>query len=501
MSGEGEDVAVLDVGSNSVRLVLYRLDGRALWTTYNEKVLAGLGRDLPTTGRLSPAGVAQALASLKRFRAVLDGAGVTRVHTAATAAVREAQDGPAFIARIEAETGLAIRTLSGEEEAKYAALGVVAGCPHADGLVGDLGGSSLELVPLKDGAPGEGVTLKLGPLALGAGGRNNGPLSVESLRREIDKRLAPAADRFAGQAQVLQAVGGAWRNLALVHMSAFAYPLRIVHQYEVEADEALELARFVSRQSRGSLERIEQLSRKRAETLPYAALVLEALVERLELKRVAFSAYGLREGLIFEGLSADLQARDPLVEGAQALGARLGMGEPLGVALEAWLTPLWSALPPVFPDRRGTVLLGAACRLADLGARLHPDHRADLAFDQVLRAPIAGQSHPERAFLAQAVFSRYTSQAPTRESVELQRVASSDILKRGRVLGAAMRLGCDLSGRSAPLLAHASLTLGKSAVTLTADADHADLLLGEQTRKRLATLADVLGVEARVRTR
>ena len=167
-NAQSRQSAVIDLGSNSVRLVVYRLEGRAIWTVFNEKALAGLGRDLATTGRLSPAGIEIALLALRRFRAVLDGLSPADVTVVATAAVREASDGGPFLARVERETGLKVRVLSGEEEARYAALGVLAGQPNARGIVGDMGGSSLELVTLTQGAPGQGLSLPLGPFALGA---------------------------------------------------------------------------------------------------------------------------------------------------------------------------------------------------------------------------------------------------------------------------------------------------------------------------------------------
>ena len=485
------DAAVVDIGSNSVRLVVYRLEGRAIWTTYNEKVLAGLGREVAATGRLAPEGVEQALAALRRFRAVLDGAGVRAVFAVATAAVREAQDGAAFAARVAQVSGFDVRVLSGEEEARYSALGVAAGQPDAAGVVGDLGGSSLELVRLEGGAPGAGVTLPLGPFAMGAEAsvRRN----PTAARRLIDARLAGVAAHY--RTRDFHAVGGAWRNLALLHMRVSGYPLEIVHEYALTAREALDVSRFVARQSKGSLERVEGVSKKRAETLPHAALVLEALVEALGVERVVLSAYGLREGLLLEAMDPAVRAGDPLGAGCQALGERQGMAEALGAALEAWIAPLWAALPPVFAPERTRALLAAACRLADVGARLHPDHRADLVFEQVLRAPIAGQSHAERGFLAAAVFARYTSSAGGHAAV-LGRVVGPERLKRARVLGAAMRLGCDLSGRAPALLGAAELRLAPGRLQLIARPAQADLLLGEQTRRRLLTLAEALEVTA-----
>ena len=489
------DVAVLDVGSNSVRLVIYRLEGRAIWTVFNEKVLAGLGRGLAQTGRLSPDGAVQALAALRRFKMVLDAAKPAAIYTAATAAVREASDGPVFVEQVRRETGgrqgISIRVLSGEEEAYYSALGVAAGAPDATGVVGDLGGSSLELIPIRHGVPGRGVTLPLGPFALGA----PRPMDAAAARARCDEALSGLDPSLQGG--TLYAVGGAWRALGLLQMSMSDYPLQIVHQYELGAGAALDAARVVARQSKSSLERSGALARKRAETVPYAALVMEQVLERLGLERVSLSAFGVREGLIFEAMAPELRRLDPLVEGCAAFGAREGVAVRLAPALEAWLAPLWRRLPGLFEGDRDQVLLSAASRLADVGARLHHDHRADLAYDLVLRAPIAGQTHPERAFLAAAIFSRYTASQKSDRS-EAARLLSPERLRRARALGSALRLGCDLSGRSPELLSASSLELHAGAVSLKVGRAQADMLLGEQTRKRFATLADALEVEPRL---
>jgi exopolyphosphatase/guanosine-5'-triphosphate,3'-diphosphate pyrophosphatase len=482
---------VIDVGSNSVRLVIYRLDGRSIWTLYNEKALAGLGRDLPATGRLSPQGVEVALTAIRRFRALLDGWRAEDVTAAATAAVREAADGPAFLKRIRDETGLSVRVLTGEEEARYAALGVVAGEPNAEGVVGDLGGSSLELIRLNSQGPEPGATLPLGPFALGAPRM----LDLDRTRRVIDNALAPHAQRFASRN--FHAVGGAWRNLALFHMELADYPLHVAHQYEMSRADALEVSRLVARQSKISLERMQGLSKKRVETLPYSAVVLEALIERLGVERIIISAFGVREGLLLDAMEPEVRRRDPLIEGCEALTAVRGLASDLGGALEAWLTPAFEKLAPMFGDR-DPVLLAAACRLADLGARLHPDHRADLAFEQVLRAPIAGMSHPERAFLASVAFARHTAASTTPEAQAIARVIGADRRQRARALGAAVRLGCDLSGRNPRLLEKSGLAIQGERLALTAARGWEDMLLGEQTTRRAQTLAGILKLRLEV---
>lgn len=482
---EGRHAAVIDVGSNSVRLVIYRIDGRALWTLYNEKVIAGLGRDLPTTGRLSAEGVEAAIGALRRFRAVLDGWRAEEVTAAATAAVRDAADGKAFLKRVTAETGLTVRIISGEEEARYAALGVLCGQPDAEGVVGDLGGSSLELVRLNGMTNIEGVTLPLGPFALGA----PKPLDPEKTRRKIDDQLGRLANRFSSPE--FHAVGGAWRNLALLHMQLADYPLHVAHQYAFGRADGLELAHFVERQSRSSLERIQGLSKKRYDTLPYAAVVLERLIERLGVERIVISAYGVREGLLLEAMPPEVRQRDPLIEGCEALAAQRGGGPGLGQALEAWVAPVFEGAPPLFGERDG-VLLAAACRLADLGAQLHPDHRADLAFEQVLRAPLAGMNHAERCFLAFAAFSRHTAAPQPPDVQTIERVLTPERRQRARALGSAIRLGCDLSGRNPRLLEKSTVRVSGDRLTLNALAGWEDMLLGEQTTRRAQALANAM---------
>jgi exopolyphosphatase/guanosine-5'-triphosphate,3'-diphosphate pyrophosphatase len=487
------DAAVIDVGSNSVRLVLYRLDGRAIWSVFNEKVLAGLGRDLARTGHLSPAGIDTTLLALTRFRALIDASRPRVVFAAATAAVRDAADGGAFRARVERETGFDLQILSGEDEARYAALGVLAGAPDSTGLVGDLGGASLELVQLGRDGPARGVTLPLGPFSMEAGRR----FDATDVRSVATRHIQPIERAF--RADTLHAVGGAWRNLALLQMRITGYPLSIVHQYEIGRQDLLSATRFISQQSRNSLERIQGISKRRMEALPHAAAVLETLVERLNIQRVIMSAHGLREGLLWQSMAPEVRNRDPLVAGCAALGSRQPVAEALGQALDTWMGPAFAKLEPAFVDR-DPLLVAAACRLAELGAQLHPDHRGDLVFNQVLRAPIAGVNHAERAFLACAAFSRHTSAAQPPDPTVVAHLLTPEKHQRARALGAAMRLGCDMSGRSPDLLARTRLDFKTGVVVLQAEEAWAPMLLGEQTAKRAQTLATLLDRTLKLRT-
>jgi len=476
--------AVIDIGSNSVRLVIYRIEGRSIWPVYNEKVLAGLGRDLMGTGRLHPIGRRDTLIALKRFRFIVDSYPLAATHTVATAAIREAADGHDMVAAIEAETGFRVRVLAGHEEAYYSALGVLCGHDDAVGVVGDLGGSSLELIDLQGENAFKGITLPLGPFALGA----PAPVDIDKTLAHIRDVLTPHKDRF--QFSTFHAVGGAWRNLAIIWMQKANYPLQIVQQFELPAREAVNICHLIATQSPASLERIRGVTKRRMENLAYAALVLQALIEVFGFDTINFSANGLREGILFEHLPDDLKTRDPLIEGCAALGARQGITNEIGPALAQWLHDFYVTTSGFdVPDMR---LIRAASKLADMGALLHPDHRADLVCDQVLRAPIPGQNHQERVFLACALFTRYSGDPYTKEPVLISRILGDDGLERATQLGLALRLGCDLSAKSADLLGHAHLTQQGRDLVIEAKSGWEDLLLGEQTKKRAKSLANAL---------
>ncbi|MDV6329481.1 Ppx/GppA phosphatase family protein [Asticcacaulis sp. 201] len=488
------NTAVIDIGSNSVRLVIYRVEGRSIWPVFNEKVLAGLGRDLKNTNALHKGGMRESLIALRRFKAILESYDLNGVHVVATAAIREANDGPEFVAEVQRQTGFQIRVLTGAEEAYYSAQGVRCGHADARGVVGDLGGSSLELIHLEGEALGQGITLPLGPFALGA----PKPIEADKTYDLIKSHLAPLEGRFHN-AQ-FHAVGGAWRNLALIWMQKQNYPLHVIQQFELPAREALSISRLIASQSPSSLEKIPGVSKRRLENISYAALVLQGLIEILKFDTLCFSAYGLREGLLFDEFDASLQQEDPLIAGCAALGHRLGINDDLGPNLANWANEFYDSVNTFVIERPSQKLIRAAAQLSDIGARLHPDHRADLACDQVLRAPIAGQNHQERVFLACATYTRYSGDPYTKEPILVSRILGEDMLQQATQLGLLLRLGCDLSAKSAKLLSHAHLRQQDLHLILSAKSGWEDLLLGEQTRRRARALAQALKLNLNIIT-
>ncbi|MDX2233765.1 MAG: Ppx/GppA family phosphatase [Hyphomonadaceae bacterium] len=489
------EAAVIDVGSNSVRLVAYRLDGRAVTPFLNEKVMAGLGRNMAATGQLSPDGVEAAIQALRRFHTLVGGLGVSEIIAVATAAVRDASDGAAFTERVRAETGITLRVIEGAEEARLSALGVLAGAPEARGVVGDLGGSSLELIEVSPQGPKKGETWRLGPLSL----MDGQPFDAQRTAAAADKKLSKSAVLArATRKGDFYAVGGAWRALGRIDQSLRRHPLGVLHHHEMSRVDVLRVADMVSRQSRKSLERFEGAAAKRADTLPYGAVVLERVMALGDFDRVILSSYGLREGLLVEHLGADVRDVHPLVAGAEAFGSPSERGRAFGRALAAWIEAALREQPAVFGKARDPILRAAAARLADVGGALHPDHRGEIMFDLVLRAPFAGISHPERAYLAAAVHHRHT-RTPPHEEPAYDRLLTDEQRKAAAVLGAGLRLGADLSGRSERILKAFRLSLSGERLSLSTDAAHAHLIT-EHGAKRLEALAQTLGIVHRVVT-
>jgi len=487
----GRRIGVIDIGSNSVRFVVYHIFGSAFFPTYNEKVLAGLGRDLRETGRLSEDGKRETLEALKRFAHIIKARDLSPILMGATAAMRDAEDGPEFCRLVKDEAGIEIVPISGEEEARLAAQGVLAGDRRASGLACDLGGASLEIVPIDQGKPALGVSMRLGPFQIvGDDLRQNFDPDIH--REHIRTHLAGAPETTA---DTLYLIGGAWRNLALIHQERTDYPLKVLQGYEMPANEALELARWAYDEGREAVESWRGVGERRRETLPYGALVLEELIARFQPTSVRISATGLREGLVADYLGELRRKRMPLVDGCRDLARgnlqAEGMARPLG----AFLAPIEADLPSAFSPENEARLREAARHLAGMGRGLHPDYRAALVFENVLYAPLSGLTHQERAYLAHILYSSYTSSRKTMNEAAMQRLLSPEQRKAAQVYGAAMRLGEAASGRAVELLSELVLSWEGDEVIMRARKGY-EGLLGGRTGKRLARLNLFLRSEA-----
>jgi exopolyphosphatase/guanosine-5'-triphosphate,3'-diphosphate pyrophosphatase len=474
-------IGVIDIGSNSIRLVVFDGLSRIPHPLFNEKVLCGLGRRLERTGRLNPEGVALALDNLVRFATIAKAMEVHELRVVGTAAVRDAEDGRAFAAEVTRRTGLKVEVLDGGEEARLSALGVLSGIPDADGLTGDLGGGSLELVHIHRGGVAEHETLPFGPLRL----REVADKGRGKLRDLIDGHLDALGWLNRAQGKGFYAVGGAWRAIARLHMAHTGYPLHIIHHYEIRRAKAEEFLDLVAGLSRESLERLTQAPRRRLEVLPLAALVLGRILRRTKPEKLIFSAMGLREGCLFDALKPSLRKLDPLLASCEEIG-RANARFPLdGGTLLDWIEPV---LKKGNASRRRLRL--AACHLSDLAWGEHPDYRAEIAFLRVLRMPLTGIDHPERAFLALTVFTRYDGSAEGEVTRPAWLLLPEDELREAYLLGLALRLAYTMSGGTA-LLRRATLKADGSTLKLIVPARHRGIL-GEAVERRLDAVARAL---------
>ncbi|MBI3436810.1 MAG: exopolyphosphatase [Proteobacteria bacterium] len=485
-------MAIIDIGSNSVRLVVYEGLTRSPTPIFNEKVLAGLGREVQSTGLLASDAVATALNALGRFRALCDVHGVRRLWVVATAACREARNGPAFIAAAERVCGARIDVLSGRREAQLSAMGIVSGIYRPDGIVGDLGGGSLELVDVRGHRLRHAVTLPLGGLAL----RDLSAKSLKKAEKIVRRELAGVAAIRDGSGRPFYAVGGTWRALARLHIWQTGYPLHVMHNYCISAREALEFSRLVRRVDPETLSRIEVVADARRPLLAYAALVLEHLVRAIRPKKVVISALGVREGLLYSLLDARERRKDPLLAAARELNLLRSRSPAHGEELVNWSDRFMasSGIEETAYEQR---LRQAACLLADIGWRAHPDYRGEQSLNIIANAAFVGVDHPGRAFIAGSVFFRHIGLVDDDLSPQVRELLSARLLDHARILGAAMRVAYLVSAAMPGVLPHTPMRVERGRLVLRLEREFG-ALASERVLSRLRQLARLIGREAKM---
>ncbi|MDO9382451.1 MAG: Ppx/GppA phosphatase family protein [Hyphomicrobiaceae bacterium] len=497
LTAEREPIGVIDIGSNSVRLVIYEGAVRAATPVFNEKVLCGLGRSIHSTGRLSDEAIERAIGALARFRVISRIVGVKVLRVIATAAVREAENGREFIARGEKACGAKIEILSGEKEAELAAHGIRMGFREADGFAGDLGGGSLELIDIYRDTLNEATTMPLGGLRL-----------IDSTGDKLDKALALIDESLGkidwlakGAGRPFYAVGGTWRALAKLHMDETNYPLRVMQGYSIPTRDAILFCEKVRKTKKLSLlPGIDDVARARREVLPYGALVLERLLKLLAPSEVIFSVYGIREGLVFSLLPEVEQRKDPLLCFCEDYSRLRSRSYDHAVELCAWTDVLFDS-----PDLTETAdekrLRHAACLMSDIGWRAHPDYRGEKSLNIIAQSGLVGTDHPGRMFIAMSVFFRHvgsSEQNTDQLSERIKGALSKRALKRARIVGAAIRAAHMVSIGMPGVIDETPLSFEDGKLVLTLPKSYASLD-GERLRRRMESLAALLQLTAEVR--
>lgn len=477
--------AVLDIGSNSVRLVVYERHARALTALYNEKASCALGRGVASTGRMADENIEKALTAIKRFALVSRLMKVGAVHLLATSAVRDAENRDAFVAAVERIMETGVRVLSGEEEARFAALGVVAGMPDFDGVVGDLGGGSLELSAIEAGVIGQGWTHELGVIRMqddtkGAAAR------ASSLARS---RLAESmlVQRPAGGA--FCAIGGTWRALSKLHQTVTGYPLHIVQHYTVRAPEMIRFCEEILEaiKSDKAIPGGDSVSSGRRELVPYGAAVLLEVLRAGRFDSVVFSALGVREGYLHALLPPEQQRLDPLLEAAEELSVLRSRSPAHAADLVGFTRGLFEAIG-ISEAPAEERLRNVACLLADLGWRNHPDYRGEQSIDMIAYGSFIALDHPSRAFLAEVMAVRYMGLKHKSVSKKLLDLVSPKASARARLIGAAFRVAYPMSAAMPGVLPRIRFELVGGRLVLHLPDDLA-FLASDHLQARLAQFA------------
>ena len=474
-----QPVGVIDIGSNSVRLVVYSGRQRAPSPIFNEKVMAGLGEGLRDTGKLTRSSQEKALAALERYRLLLKHMRVRQARVVATAAARDALNGPEFVEAVQA-IGLPCEVISAEEEAYFSGLGVISAFPGASGIVGDLGGGSLELIEVDGGKAGNGISLPLGVLRMERG-KAGAKKTLEVLRAGLKK----SGIAKSGRNRPFYMVGGSWRALAQVDMAATNFPLPATHSYRMKPARTAELKKMVE----GDSELVRLAAGARAPTLPVAATLLSQIVEEIEPSELVVSAFGLREGLLYSRLRPTVQRQDPLIEAARDAGGGEHRFGQHGDVLHQWIAPLFDDGPKFERLRL------AACLLADVAWQAAPMFRADRGVEMALHGDWTGVDAPGRVIMAQALSANFG-----RDSLpdpRLNQLVRPDDLKRAHAWGMAMRLGQRLSGGVSSVLERTSLSRGRFCVRLSVPRAEGSLA-GDAVRRRLQRLAECFQLPAEV---
>jgi len=478
-------VGVIDVGSNSVRLVVFDGAARSPAYFYNEKIMCALGAGLSQTGHLNPEGRARAISAISRFAALAEGMGIPALTAVATAAVREASDGAAFREEVLAETGIKLWVIDGKEEARLSAQGVLLGWPGSYGLVCDIGGSSMELADLAEGRVGRRVTSALGPLKLREikGGRK----AVKAYVRETIARLHNEMGNTTGMRLFL--VGGSWRAIARVDMERRDYSLTVLHEYRMTSRQISKTAEYIRKSDLQELRARCNISDSRMSLVPLASIVLKELMRTFKPKDVAISSYGIREGMLYEQMPRELRERDPLVEACRFVEAK-------DARLPGFGRILYDFVKPLFPraNWQRKRIIKAACLLHDVSWRAHPDYRAEVTFDNATRANLGGLKHYERVFLGLALMNRYSSKAANSRFDPLFAMLDESQIKEAEILGKAMRLGAML-WLTADEEPGTLKWKPKSRELTLALTEHARPLFGEVAETRLNALAGAIGAQ------
>lgn len=473
MNKTSKRIGVIDIGSNSVRFVVFEGNFWTLKYFYNEKVICGLGKGLNLSGKLNPQGKLRALNALCRFKILIERMKINNLSVVATAAIREASDGKSFCQKIQNDFNINVQIISGEEEARLSAKGILLSTPNATGLVCDLGGSSLEFAELDQGKIKTVCTSKLGPLSI-----LDQPYSHDDF---IKLTLKKVAKNFKPCYKKIYLIGGSFRAIAKFHIKKTNYPLPIIHNLRLPISDLCKTLPIIKKSTKLERQRIASTSQNRAELLPIATDVLSHILNQFGSEIVSFSSYGLREGLFYESLQTQ-EKNNSIIKICRKIEAKKSRFPGFGDLLYKWILPL-------FPKINNTDkhLIHITCLLHDTHWNIHPDSRAEICFNSMIHSNFGTLSHHDRIYIASALFYRYNKKITLNNHIRIFNILNSKDKLQVESLGKAIHFGTIILGSQEKNLGQ--IRLGISKITLTLSKQNLNIL-GEIGQKSFKSMAE-----------
>lgn len=482
-------IAVIDIGSNSVRLVIYRGLKRTPDIIFNERVMSGLGVGVSTTGEMTGEAMNSALNALERFAVLCRDMKVDEIDAVATSAVRDAKNGPWLVREIQKRCKFKVNVISGREEARLSAYGILSGFPNAEGLVGDLGGGSLELIQLEEGERKKKISLPIGPVRVLDGAEGFG----DEHKRFIQEELAKVDWIKELEGKPFYMVGGAWRALAHLHIFETNWPLHVLHGYSISPETCKSFCWEIERKSLSRLKGIDAIPSKRLATLPLAARILREIIRIGKPSKIITSGYGIREGVMFKKLNHAMRAQDPLIETSKEFGRTMARFPKHGDKLIKWTDGLF---PNQEQDKRR--IREAICHLSEISHTSHPDFKAQLAFDRSIVGRFVGVSHKERALISLGLYASYGGEQDSKTILPATKILNRGEIKEAIGIGLLVQFAQKFTGGTDRPLKKTRLFQEDKKLVLEIRQKDA-VLISKSVSQRFAGVASLFGLEPDIR--
>ncbi len=469
-----QPIGVIDIGSHSIRMVIYRHYGRYPLPLFNERVTVKLGEGLDNNETLSPEKIELGLSTLRRFSHIMQAISLERTFVIATAAVRRAKNATDFTEPAEDILGAPVTILSAQDEARMVTLGLTANLQDISGLIADLGGGSLELVLVKNGNAQESTSLNMGHLS------SRTKTEIVSLLNSVGwlKKLSGAP---------LYGIGGSFRALGSAYVKRTGYPLFLLHGLELKSGTVMDILASL----KGDSPDLQGVPVGRRASIGMAAEIMSSLIECSGVGKITISGTSIRDGIVACMDKSAKPKKDPLLSACNEIASHSQRFEGLNEVLKECLAPVTSLFE--MPDSRR--LFEAACLLSDISWNEPPELRGAIAADRILALPIFSLSHKERAWLAKAVYHRYAGVKENKPALPVfDRLLSPFEGNEALALGLGLRFALIYSAGIPDYLSAVTLVIAAQKMRFQI-APHGMSLFDEHSLRRLEVFAKACGTE------